>query len=137
MDNIIKNILNDRYEVYDFRTKINMFDKEYLLYLFNNKQFINNIDVFLENIFKNDKIEFHDIPDVVLFICKLCIENKNNYNINIINITKIIMEIIIYITIDKDNEDKEIIYNIIDTSINLLNINPKKYFFCKIFNWCK
>ena len=136
--NIINNIVNDKQELYNFRTKLNMYDKKYLVYLFNNDKIMNKIDIFLDNIFKNDRIEFHNIPKIILFVSKICISNKNNNNINIINIIKIILEIIIYVSFDSNINDKIVLYDIIDTSIDLLKINTyEEYNYLKIFNWCK
>jgi hypothetical protein len=137
MDTMIKNIINDKYELYNFITYLNIYDKQYLLYLYNNKQIMNKLDIFLDNILINDKMDFHDIPKIVLFVSKLCIENKNNNNINIINIIKIILEIIIFVTFEKKDDDIIILHDIINTSIDLLKINPYKYNFLKIINWCK
>jgi hypothetical protein len=135
--NIIKNIVNDKQELYNFRTKLNKYDKKYLVYLFNNDKIMNKLDIFLDNIFRYDKIEFHNIPKIILFVSKICIENKNNYNINIINIIKIILEIIIYVSFDSNINDKIVLYDIIDTSIDLLKINTYEYNYLKMINWCK
>ena len=137
MNNIIKNITNDKYELYNFKTRLTIYDKEYLVYLFKNKEVMNKLDIFLDKIFINEKMEFHEIPKIVLFVSKICIEYRYNCNIDIINITKIIMEIIIYITFEKKNDNSIILYDIINTSIELLKINPYKYNFLNIINWCK
>jgi hypothetical protein len=136
MNTIINNIIYDKYELYNIKTRLTIYDKQYLVYLFNNQYIMNKLDIFLDEIFENDKLYFHDIPKIVLFVSNLCIENKNNYNINIINIIKIILEIIIFISFEKNNDDIIIINDIMDTSINLLKINPYKYNFLKIINWC-
>jgi len=137
MNNIIKNITCDKYELYNFKTRLTIYDKKYLVYLFKNKEVMNKLDTFLDKIFINEKMEFHEIPKIVSFVSKICIEYRYDYNINIINIIKIIMEIIIYITFEKKNNDIIILYDIIDTSIELLKINPYKYNFLNIINWCK
>ena len=45
------------------------------------------------------------------------------------------MEINYYTCIEKNNTDIIILYDIIDTSIKLLKINPNKYNFLSIINW--
>ena len=136
MNTIINNIIHDKYELYNIKTRLTIYDKQYLVYLFNNYYLMNKLDIFLDGIFANDRLDFHNIPKIVLFVSNLCIDNRNNYNINIINIIKIILEIIIFISFDKNDDDIIILNDIIDTSINLVKINPYKYNFLKIINWC-
>jgi len=138
MNTIINNIIYDKYELYNIKTRLTIYDKQYFKYLLTNQYFMNKLDIFLDDIFDNDKLEFHYIPKIVLFVSNLCIKNKNNYNVNIINIIKIILEIIIFISFNKNDDDIIILNDIIDTSIDLLKINPYKYKYnyLKIINWC-
>ena len=136
MNIIMNNIIYDKYELYNIKTRLTIYDKQYFKYLLTNQYFMNKLDIFLDDIFDNDKLEFHHIPKIVLFVSNLCIKNKNNYNVNIINIIKIILEIIIFISFNKNDDDIIILNDIIDTSIDLLKINPYKYNYLKIINWC-
>ena len=138
INTIINDIIYDKYELYNIKTRLTIYDKQYFKYLLTNQYFMNKLDIFLDDIFDNDKLEFHYIPKIVLFVSNLCIKNKNNYNVNIINIIKIILEIIIFISFNKNDDDIIILNDIIDTSIDLLKINPYKYKYnyLKIINWC-
>ena len=75
---MVINIIN---LLYNFQTRLNIYDKKYLAYLFKNNKIIEKFDLFLDNIFINDKLHFYDIPKIVLFVSNICIDyNYNNGN---------------------------------------------------------
>jgi hypothetical protein len=124
MENIINDIVNGHYKLYNFTTILSVKEKEYLIYLMNNESIMKKLNDSLNNI--NDKLDFNNIFDIILFISNLCIDN-NKFNLDVINIIKILIEIIIYIKINKsNNEDLEIMYNMINSCIILLELSTKK-----------
>jgi vacuolar-type H+-ATPase subunit F/Vma7 len=131
MENIINDIINNKYELYNFTTILNKNEKDYLVYLVNDKNIMKEINESLDN------MELNNISKIILVISNMCIKN-NKYNLNIINIIKILIEIIIYMKFDKsNNEELKNIYNTVEICLKLLELNPNKYNFCIIFNWCK
>ena len=127
LENII-NIINDSNNI-NITSVLSQDENEYLLKLFNKHDSIllelNNLtnEIVLDN-----KIDYHDIPNIILYISKLYISyfyiNKNIDNYNII---EILYEIIIFTNLkDISTEEIIIINKILDISIELLKTNPTK-----------
>ena len=107
--------------------------KEYLLKLFDkHDSILIELTNLSNNILSDNKIDYHDIPNIILYISKLYINyfyiNKNIDNYNII---KFLAEVIIF-TYTKDISIEEIILinKLIDLSIELLKTSPNKFTYC-------
>ena len=80
----------------------------------------------IDDILQDNKINFHDIPNIILFITKLCANYWKiyKYNVDATNIIKFITEAIIHTHIKSlTSDDIVIINNVIDISLELLRIN--------------
>ena len=91
----------------------------------------------IDDILQDNKINFHDVPNIILFITKLCTNYFSiyKYNVDATNIIKFITEAIIHTHIKSlTNDDIVIINNVIDISLELLKMNLtnlKCNFLCK------
>ena len=131
MENII-NIINDPNNT-KITSVLSQYEKEYLLKLFDkHDSILIELTNLSNNILSDNKIDYHDIPNIILYISKLYINyfyiNKNIDNYNII---KFLAEVIIF-TYIKDISIEEIILinKLIDISIELLKTSPNKFKYC-------
>ena len=131
MENLI-NIINDPNNI-KINSVLSPYEKEYLLKLFDkHDSILIELTNLSNNILSDNKIDYHDIPNIILYISKLYINyfyiNKNIDNYNII---KFLAEVIFF-TYIKDISIEEIILinKLIDISIELLKTSPNKFKYC-------
>ena len=119
----IKNYINNNQNI---MTKLNINEREYLIKSFNNSAMINEIKNVLDDILKDGKIDYHDIPNIVLLITKIFSNYLiYNRNLNILNIIKFTIECIVFSHMSSLSDNDIIIYdNIISISIQLLATSP-------------
>jgi hypothetical protein len=88
---------------------------------------LNQIKDQIDNIISDEKIDLHDIPQIILLISNIYtshIFEKSIENIEIINIVKFTLDSLIDSSVlPLPNIKKEIIKKTIDSSISLLNFN--------------
>jgi hypothetical protein len=104
-------------------------DKRFIIKLFNDKNFITRLDNLISEIYADGVIDFHDIPNIILFVITLCTEYVkiySIYNVNYVNILKFICQCFIF-TLNKDlcESDVIIIDKLINTSLKLLQFEFK------------
>ena len=131
MENII-NIINDQTNT-KITSVLSQYEKEYVLKLFDkHDSSLIELTNLSNNILYDNKIDYHDIPNISLYISKLYINyvyiNKHIDNYNII----IFLVDVILFTCTKDISIEEIILinKLIDISIELLKTNPNKFKSC-------
>ena len=95
--------------------------------ILNDHILLNNIDNCIKSILSDGKIDLHDIPKIILLLTEIyksnCIE-KLVKDVGIINIIRFTLESIIdYNYLLLPYVEKSVIKNIIDTSLNLLEIS--------------
>ena len=122
----------------NINTKLDINEKEHLVKLFSeDKTTILELRNLIDDILQDNKINFHDIPNIILFITKLCTNYFSiyKYNVDATNIIKFITEAIIHTHIKSlTNDDLVIINNVIDISLELLKMNLTNFkcnFLCK------
>jgi hypothetical protein len=147
MDNtilfLLQKLLQDDEKLDNFNIKINTEIKECMLVIINeNPELFENIDVSIENIIKDNKINSKDIPDLINLITKFYEVIKNSKNtikkIDPYTLTEKILDTIFAIYIEvKDIKDTELLnsaLDIIKTTINLIRMQSQNNR-CK-FNFC-
>ena len=123
----------------NINTKLDINEKEYLLKLFSeDKTTILELRNLIDDILQDNKINFHDIPNIILFITKKCANYFSiyKYNVDATNIIKFITEAIIHTHINSlTSDDIVIINNVIDISLELLRMNLTDFNKCTLL--CK
>lgn len=118
---------------------LNLDEINYLKYLLNEQtEIFDDMQIKINLIIEDNKIDYHDIPNIVLIISDVIHVNYNkiNKNINIMNIITFIMNNIIdFGFLPIPNAELTIIKKIVNTSLQLLNknVSEKKYCLFKLF----
>ena len=121
MENII-NLINDPTNT-KITSVLSPYEKEYILKLFDkHDSVLIELSNLSNNILSDNKTDYHDIPNIILYISKLYINyfyiNKTMDNYNII---KFLAEVIIFTYIKYISIEEIILINkLIDISIELL-----------------
>ena len=121
--NIINNPIND-----NITSILNPSEKNYLVKLFNkDNSILLQLENLLSEILSDNKIDYHDIPNIILFITKLYTNSFCIYNnkIDPFNIIQFITEAIIFSYMPTINAEEIFIINkTIYVSLQLLKIQP-------------
>lgn len=107
-------------------TNINKDEESYLINLFStNNKLIQELDDLIDDIMNDGKIDYHDIPSIFLFVTKILKEYISHHkNIDVYNIIKFIVEIIIFKYDNISTVDIIIVDRMLNTSIDLLKESP-------------
>ena len=129
MSKLKNNILKELNNSTDNNLHIN--DITIVYDLINNTNIVNELEILMSEIFEDGKVDYHDVPNIILFISKILINYKisyNNFN-NIYNIIKFITEVIMFTYMHKELSEEEynIINKIIKYSLELLQFNSKLF----------
>ena len=136
-DNIINNISNNNNCI----TKLNFYEKEYIIKAFDtHSSIITEIQDLIKDIHKNNTFDYHDIPHIILTITTI-FSNYLLYNNNIdpYNIIKFITECIIFSYFTSVTEAEIVIIDKVMTiSIDLIKVSPNIFKSkCNCFSFCK
>jgi hypothetical protein len=143
-NNNIEKIINSLNDPTDnITTTLNQYEKEYLMKMFTkNDSLIVDLHHIINEILEDNKVDFHDIPNIILFTTKIYSTyfSGHNYKLDPVNIIKFIAEAIIFSYIKSLTiNDIVIINKLIDISLELLKVDPKifnlKYNICNLL--CK
>jgi len=117
------NIISNKVNLNDFTIKLTFDDINYLIFLIQKSpEIFDYIELQIQQLKINNKINFHELPNIILLTATLLKKNiiKNNIlNINLINIIKFIIDTSILL-IPLNNNDNYIVKLVIDTSLKLL-----------------
>jgi hypothetical protein len=136
-DNIINNISNNKNCI----TKLNFYEKEYIIKAFDtHSPMITEIQNLIKDIHKNNTFDYHDIPHIILTITTI-FSNYLVYNNNVdpYNILKFITECIIFSYFTSITESEIVIIDkVITISIDLIKVSPNIFKSkCNCFSFCK
>ena len=124
--NNINDILNNP-EKFNINTQLTQDEKDYLIkFFYNNNVILLDIQKIVDEILSDNKIDYHDIPNIILLLTKMSMNYfKINTSLNIFKFIKFITEVIIFLYVKPSSVDQIITINkLIDVSINILKINP-------------
>ena len=117
------NIISNKVHLNDFTIKLTLDDINYLSFLIQKTpEIFDYIELQIHQLKINNKISFHELPNIILLTATLLKKNiiKNNIpNLNLINIIKFIIDTSILL-IPLNNNDNYIVKLVIDTSLKLL-----------------
>jgi hypothetical protein len=87
-------------------------------------EIFDNIDIALQEIIKDDKIDYHDVPQIVLMMSRILKDIKSTKTLDLISVIQIILDIILESGLLPITElEIDTFRRVIDSSLALLEIN--------------